>query len=198
MPFLRPDIVKLDLRLVQQRPDEAVAEIMTAVTAYAEASGAKILAEGIETPQHAALARGLGATLGQGWLFGRPEPLPEQLPTPDRPLALLGGDDKPLVRSPYAAAALQRAPQRGPKSLLIAVSKLLERQAAEMDNLAVVLAAFEVSRFFTPASGRRYRDLGERTSFVGALGAGLAAEPVLGVRGAHLAPEDPVVGEWDV
>src|SRR4051812_7087976 len=198
MPFLRPDIVKLDLRIVQQRPDEAVAEIMTAVTAYAEASGAKILAEGIETPQHSALARGLGATLGQGWLFGRPGPLPEQIEAPERPLTLTGADDKPLVRSPYAAAARERAPQRGPKSLLIAVSKLLERQAAEMGNLAVVLAAFEESRFFTPASGRRSRALGERTSFVGALGAGLPAEPVPGVRGAHLVPEDPVLGEWDI
>jgi EAL domain-containing protein (putative c-di-GMP-specific phosphodiesterase class I)/DICT domain-containing protein len=198
MPFLRPDIVKLDLRLVQQRPDEAVAEIMTAVTAYAEASGAKVLAEGIETPEHAALARGLGATLGQGWLFGRPAPLPEQVDAPERPLVLSGGDAEPLVRSPYAAAARQRPPQRGPKSLLIAVSKLLERQAAELGNLAVVLAAFEEERFFTPASGRRYRDLAERVSFVGALGAGLPGEPVPGVRGAHLAPEDPVVGEWDI
>lgn len=198
MPFLRPDIVKLDLRLVQQRPDEAVAEIMTAVTAYAEASGAKILAEGIETPQHAALARGLGATLGQGWLFGRPAPLPEEVAAPERPLALISGDPNPLVRSPYAAVARQRPAQRGPKSLLIAVSKLLERQAADMGNLAVVLSAFEEKRFFTPASGRRYRDLGERVSFVGALGAGLPTEPVPGVRGAHLAPEDPVVGEWDI
>ena len=66
MPFLRPDVVKLNLHLVQQRPDEAVAEIMTAVTAYAEQSGAHILAEGIETAEHEQMARSLGATLGQG------------------------------------------------------------------------------------------------------------------------------------
>jgi EAL domain-containing protein (putative c-di-GMP-specific phosphodiesterase class I)/DICT domain-containing protein len=198
MPFLRPDIVKLDLRLVQQRPDESVAEIMTAVTAYAEQNGATVLAEGIETPQHAALARGLGASLGQGWMFGRPGPLPEQVAAAARPLVLRGVDEKPLSRSPYAVAAKRRPAQRGPKSLLIAVSKLLERQGAELGELAVVVAAFEEKRFFTPASGRRYQRLAASAAFVGALGAGLPVEPVPGVRGADLESDDPVLGEWDI
>ncbi|WP_217631020.1 EAL domain-containing protein [Modestobacter sp. DSM 44400] len=72
MPLLRPDVVKLDLRLVQERPGPAIAEIMNAVNAYAEASGALVLAEGIEDAGHLRMARALGATLGQGWLFGRP------------------------------------------------------------------------------------------------------------------------------
>jgi len=142
MPFLRPDVVKLNLHLVQQRPDQAVAEIMTAVTAYAEQSGAHILAEGIETAEHEQMARSLGATLGQGWRFGRPAPLPADSaarPVPRRPLVLPGADERPVSRSPYAAAAL-RTPQRGAKSLLVAVSKLLERQAGELHGLAVVLA----------------------------------------------------------
>ena len=66
MPLLRPDVVKLDLRLVQDRPGPQVAEIMNAVNAYAERSGALILAEGIETEQHLLTARALGARLGQG------------------------------------------------------------------------------------------------------------------------------------
>jgi EAL domain-containing protein (putative c-di-GMP-specific phosphodiesterase class I)/DICT domain-containing protein len=198
MPFLRPDVVKLDLRLVQQRPDVAVAEIMTAVTAYAEQSGALVLAEGIETPKHLALARGLGATLGQGWLFGRPAILPEDVEKPSRALLLPATDDQPPARSPYAAAARSRVPQRGPKSLLIAVSKLLERQATELAGPGVLVAAFEEARFFTPASGIRYANLAERMTFVGALGAGMSAEPVAGVRGASLPTDDPVLGEWDI
>ena len=74
MPFLRPEVVKLDLRLVQQRPDADVAGIVAAVNAYAQRSGALVLAEGIEHDQHLQIARSLGATLGQGWLFGRPGP----------------------------------------------------------------------------------------------------------------------------
>lgn len=44
MPLLRPEVVKLDLRLVQERPGPAVAQIMNAVNAHAERSGAVILA----------------------------------------------------------------------------------------------------------------------------------------------------------
>ena len=97
MPLLRPDVVKLDLRLVQERPGPQVAEIMNAVNAYAERSGALILAEGIETEQHLLRARALGAHLGQGWLLGRPaarrrrrgtpspsSPLPASAPAPGR------------------------------------------------------------------------------------------------------------------
>ena len=44
---------------------------MNAVNAYAESSGALLLAEGIEDSRHLRVALGLGATLGQGWYFGR-------------------------------------------------------------------------------------------------------------------------------
>jgi hypothetical protein len=43
MPLLRPDIIKLDLPLVQHRPGPKVAEIMNAVNAYAERSGSVVL-----------------------------------------------------------------------------------------------------------------------------------------------------------
>ena len=59
---------------MQERPGPAIAEIMNAVNAHAERTGAVVLAEGIETDEHLAMARALGATLGQGWLFGRPGP----------------------------------------------------------------------------------------------------------------------------
>ena len=42
---------------------------MAAVLAHAEATGATILAEGIETAAHLEQAQALGATLGQGWYF---------------------------------------------------------------------------------------------------------------------------------
>ncbi|HEV2896177.1 MAG TPA: EAL domain-containing protein, partial [Actinomycetota bacterium] len=49
MPFVRPDVIKLDLRLVQGRTTAEVARIVNAVRAQAELTGARILAEGIET-----------------------------------------------------------------------------------------------------------------------------------------------------
>lgn len=82
LPLLRPDVIKLDLRLVQHRPTEAIAEIFSAVNAEAERTNAVVLAEGIETEEHRCIARSLGATLGHGWLLGRPATLPETMPPP--------------------------------------------------------------------------------------------------------------------
>jgi EAL domain-containing protein (putative c-di-GMP-specific phosphodiesterase class I) len=72
LPFVRPDVVKLDMDLVAQPIDERAARLGKAARAYAEWSGARVLAEGLESHAHVERALALGATLGQGWLFGRP------------------------------------------------------------------------------------------------------------------------------
>ena len=199
MPLLRPDVVKLDLRLVQQRPGPAVAEIMNAVNSYAERTGALVLAEGIEDDAHLAMAHALGASLGQGWYFGRPAATAD----PDRRVGALelptsgacGGD---ADTSPFQCLPAGTQLRTAPKALLIELSKHLERQAMRLGETCVVAATFQEARHFTPSTALRYRDLVARTGFVCALGEDLPVEPLPGVRGAHLAPADPVRGEWDV
>jgi len=198
MPLLRPDVVKLDLRLVQDRPSPVIAEIMNAVNDYAERTGALVLAEGIETPQHLTIARALGASLGQGWLFGRPAAGPatqypvEALRLPEAP------PSREAAPSPFACLPASVPLRRSPKRLLVELSKQLERQAMRLGETCVVASTFQEARHFTPATARRYRDLVARTGFVCALGEDLPVEPVPGVRGAALSPEDPIRGEWDV
>ena len=85
MPMLRPDVIKLDLRLVQEQPTAEVADIVHAVNAESERTGAVLLAEGIETEAHLTSALALGATTGQGWLFGRPGPLEQAQPATAAP-----------------------------------------------------------------------------------------------------------------
>ena len=67
-----------------------------------------------------------------------------------------------------------------------------------LGETAVVAATFQEARHFTPSTTQRYRDLVERTGFVCALGEGLPVEPLPGLRGADLRPDDVVRGEWDV
>ncbi len=202
MPLLRPDVVKLDLRLVQDQPSPAVAQIMNAVNAYAEESGALLLAEGIETEQHLATALALGATLGQGWLFGRPVAAPPALdPSTVRPLRLPHpppASTEELEDSPFACLPIGTVLTRSPKGLLVELSKHLEREALRLGETCVVTSTFQHQRHFTPATTARYRRLAERTGFVCALGEDLVDAPAPGVRGATLAPGDPVLGEWDV
>ena len=197
LPLLRPDVVKLDLRLVHERPGPDVAEIMTAVTAYAERTGAHVLAEGIEDQVHLAAARALGATLGQGWLFGRP--------TTD-PATDAGTAELPLLErtppapraTPFACLAPGTEVRRAPKRLLIELSKQLEREALRLGRTAVVAAAFQEAWHFTPSTALRYQELVARAGFVCALGEGLPTHPLPGLRGASLSADDALCGEWDV
>jgi len=71
-----PDLVKLDLSLVQRvHADDARPALVAAVCSFAERIGARVVAEGIETPEDLACLVSLGVQLGQGYLLGRPSAL---------------------------------------------------------------------------------------------------------------------------
>jgi EAL domain-containing protein (putative c-di-GMP-specific phosphodiesterase class I) len=70
---VRPDVVKLDKRLVQELPDAGARTVLRALVELAHSLGAVVVAEGVETERLADEVTALGADLGQGWLFGRPE-----------------------------------------------------------------------------------------------------------------------------
>ena len=86
---LQPDIIKLDRSLVGNvDTDPAKAALIDSFVRFARRTGATIVAEGIETPETAALLRDLGCANGQGhhyaqsmaaellpvWVSTRPQP----------------------------------------------------------------------------------------------------------------------------
>ncbi|MDP9799408.1 EAL domain-containing protein (putative c-di-GMP-specific phosphodiesterase class I) [Catenuloplanes nepalensis] len=76
---LRPDIIKLDIGLVRGiEGDEIRQALSRALISFAQGSGSKVIAEGVETAGELRILRALGADYGQGWLFSRPCP-PAQL-----------------------------------------------------------------------------------------------------------------------
>jgi len=119
LPVLRPDVVKLDMALLAPRLSSGQLAALRAVEAYVGASGAAVVAEGIESQAHLDRALALGADWGQGWLLGRPAPLrpathPRAGGKPARVAARPGVDAR--VRSdPYRllAAAQDRRAQPG-------------------------------------------------------------------------------------
>jgi EAL domain-containing protein (putative c-di-GMP-specific phosphodiesterase class I) len=198
MPFLAPDVIKLDLRLVQENPSRQIAEIVHAVGAEAERTGALVLAEGIETEAHRQAALALGARYGQGWLFGRPaaiEPseqaITDAIPRPQR---------KPPdhQQTPFEVVTQSRPTRRGSKRLLLALSMQIEAHASSLGASAVVLSGFQESQYFSAATGLRYSALSNGAALVGALGIGLSDEPAPGVRGVALDRVDSLRDEWDV
>jgi len=198
LSLLEPDVVKLDVSLVQERPSPAVAEVVHAVNAYAERSGALVLADGVGDEHQLAVALALGATLGQGWLFGCPTSTPRPVPGPvTRALA-----PAPLGRatpaSPFAALPASTPLRRSTKALLVEVSLHLERQAAALGRLCLVGATFQDRHHFTAATTERYAELARQAGLVCAFGRDLPDEPAPGVRGGPLAADDPLGTEWDV
>ena len=73
------DKLKIDQSFVRGLPhDENDTAIACAVLHLGQSLGLDVLAEGIETPEQATFLREHGCNYGQGYFFGRPQPV-EQL-----------------------------------------------------------------------------------------------------------------------
>jgi EAL domain-containing protein (putative c-di-GMP-specific phosphodiesterase class I) len=198
MPFLDPDVIKLDLRLIQDTPTEDLAEVINAVNAEAERSHLTILSEGIETELHEETSLAFGATLGQGWLYGKPGPLPNPLPEATRQVQLLGRRLGARQARVSKIVGTMQSIRRGNKPILHSMSKHLETQARSLGETCVVLAMFEDAQFFAGATRARYEELARDTAFVGVMAPGIASEPAPGVRSANIDANDELFDQWGV
>ena len=77
-----PDVIKLDRSIASGvATDRVLSTLVGSLVTFAHGSGARVVAEGVETADDAAALRALGVDHGQGWHFGRPGP-PEALAVP--------------------------------------------------------------------------------------------------------------------
>jgi EAL domain-containing protein (putative c-di-GMP-specific phosphodiesterase class I) len=198
MPFLEPDVIKLDLRLVQQRPTAEIGLIMSAVLAQAERTGAAIVAEGVEDESMREAALALGATLGQGWMYGRPLPLPAELPVVDSVVRLHRSWPQHDDPTPFTLVRSALPVRRAGKKQLLSVATHLEEQAVAWSDGPVVLSTFQDGEVVDARTADRYCLLADRGSFVAALRNGGALTVGPGVRSVSL-PEGHRLGdEWSV
>ncbi len=197
IPLLAPEVIKLDLQLLRTLEDPETITVAGAVRARAEATGARVVAEGIETREDLTRALVLGADLGQGWYLGRPQRL---LPAGDRHVGRLPRPHASPAgeATPYEIVAARRDVRLAPKHLLLPLSRTLEVAAVAHRVPPLVLGAFQDARYFDGRSARRYGRLAERLPFVGALGAGSVGALPPGVRWARLSPDEPLAREWTV
>jgi EAL domain-containing protein (putative c-di-GMP-specific phosphodiesterase class I) len=199
LPFLRPEVVKLDQRLVRGPLDEEVARVAAAVGAYAECNDAVVLAEGIETAEQERTARALGATLGQGYRFGHPTALDRRPGTPPAagPMAPAArAPEGPARLSPFAAVARVRPPRRGPVEEVRIAAVLLEERARSAEGPTVLLGSVGPDGIPQGERARRFASVAEHSTLVTLFGVGTALPRA--VRGAVLADDDPLRTEWDI
>ncbi|MCF6387041.1 EAL domain-containing protein [Mycobacterium sp. MBM] len=192
-----PDIVKLDVHLVQSHPSDDQARILSAVLAHVERTGAVLLAEGIESDAHLEQALSLGATLGQGYKFGRPGPLVGAvsarwtMPPMKHPV-------QPGSDSPFDVIAGRVPVRTARKATLIPFSRQIEAQARLATDPPMVMASVQLADHFTRPTSVRYSKLAQTSALVAVFGRGLPTDLGSGVRGVDLDPRDPLCGQWIV
>lgn len=198
LPLIRPDVIKLDMRVVQERLSAELAEVVNAVTAQEESSGVVVVAKGIENEQHLATALAVGARYGQGRFLGRPERLPRPLPATGDGLDLVRAAPPEVSGAPFDLLKREATVRRAPKRMVYSISRHLERQAAGLGRGAIVLTTFEGKHLFGEATQRRYAAMAKDAALVAAIGPGLGADPAPGVRGSRTGDDDPTLSDWSV
>lgn len=197
LPFVRPDVVKLNHHFVRDTHDDADRQVIKAIRAYTEDTGAAIVAEGIETGAHLVRAREeLGATLGQGWYLGRPAVLPAHPPSPRAVVPFLEHLDQASSPSPW-----------GRVSAVAEVHSLpvpaVRRRFTQVQLTAQFAAGAPVVLVHLPAGPGPWGTLSETlpplrdfACFVGALGPEMDVEQGLGWHTSSTSRGEEIANEW--
>jgi len=108
---LAPRFLKLDISLVRNVDGDPTRQAMIAGLAhFAGRTACIVIAEGIEDSAEREMLRELGVPLGQGYLFGRPEPLPAGI---RQGKALRAATNRPPVgRRAHGGSSAPRSPRR--------------------------------------------------------------------------------------
>lgn len=198
LDVLAPDVIKLDLAVVQSQPKYLQARTWAAVLAHHERAGALVLAEGIETEQHLHRALALDATLGQGFRFGRPGPLgPDAtIHAPWPPIRT----QRPCVDSgsPFDTIEHTSVVRRERKDTVLALSRYVELQALEAADPPMVLTAVQRAEFFTGSTRANYERLAQNCPMVVVFGGDIAEDLGSGMRGVRFPREDSLHSQWIV
>jgi EAL domain-containing protein (putative c-di-GMP-specific phosphodiesterase class I) len=197
LDIVDPDIVKLDMTMIQNIPERNKATTLTGVLAHHERTDAVIIAEGVETDEHLEQALALGATLGQGFRFGRAATLNRHVSTAGRPPFAL--PERRRTGSATAAAEAARKPLRVARRCVVAAfCRHIEEQARNSSDHPILLAALQRADDFSLESRQIYEEVATGSPLVVVFGRDVPADLGGGIRGVDLRPGDPLCDEWAV
>jgi EAL domain-containing protein (putative c-di-GMP-specific phosphodiesterase class I) len=166
IPFLRPEVIKLSPQVVAS-PVQRMAQIMDAVVSYTERSSGLIVAQGIEQDAHARSAIGMGAVLGQGYLYGHPMTVPVAKGEQGEPLEVERTDEPvDLTTTPYEMLAADRTASRVDTAMFDALAtRLMDRAEAGAEPFVMLIAGTDTG-YLAGGRSSRLRTLGSKASLL--------------------------------
>jgi hypothetical protein len=170
--------------VTQGTPSRAAMRVLHFVYEEVERTGATILAEGVETKRHHEVARALGASLAQGWFYGKPteDPAPSEERQAHMSIwAELGLED---VCSPFEVLGRQSI-GRAPRDLLHSLADEVLRHGMHLLPPALVIVLVPDAEVLTKQRLRALSQMARRQIITGVIGAGIPPEPAPGVRGTE-------------
>lgn len=198
LEVVRPGIVKLDMSMLAPHGSAAAVQIADAVAAYAESVGAAIVATSVETAADAMRAAALGASYGQGALWGEPGPAwveqsgdstlryaPPPLRVPSR-----------MTDTPYGIVCAHKAPRTLAVEDFEALIRAVEPCAGWAASPSIVLASLPSSVPVPPSRRECLASLAAGDPVLGLFGEELAFATPAGAHGAALERDDPLRDEW--
>jgi EAL domain-containing protein (putative c-di-GMP-specific phosphodiesterase class I) len=190
LPLLKPDVIKLDMGLLAHAPNAHAAMVLDAVSGYRQATGALVVAQGVEHDHQLPFAAGLGARLGQGYLFGAAATVPQLSDegvgtvTLAAPVAVDGDDPEALVLPGEEIIA--------PGSLVRELAARLERTAASSEIPAAMAIVCPDGRFPSGSPLAAANQLARSSAMTVLLAPDAELRPIRRVHMAALPNGDPV------
>jgi EAL domain-containing protein (putative c-di-GMP-specific phosphodiesterase class I)/GGDEF domain-containing protein len=131
---LQPDVVKIDRFFIHDIASDPLRfEAVKAMQHYANASGARLVAEGIENEADLTVVRDMGIGCGQGFFFGQPNAKPARSVTDDARQAIRAGH---IAVFPGATRSVSNSPSGGVAAAkMLVVAPALPRRATNNDVL---------------------------------------------------------------
>jgi EAL domain-containing protein (putative c-di-GMP-specific phosphodiesterase class I) len=196
LDVVAPDILKLDIGLVQQQPDRIQARTIAAILTYHERTGAVICAEGIETDEHLEQALTFGATLGQGYKFGAAGELSV------RPAAFAWRPREKRTQtsttpSIFDIAAVGRVVRTVRQPTLIGLVNHMQNLAATAEIPPIVLSAIGREKI-GELTRRKFTCIAEKSPLVAVFGLDVPAELGHRVKKVCLDLNDPLSVELSI
>ncbi len=197
LDIVAPDIVKLDVAMIQCSPQSDRASTLAGVLAHHERTGALIIAEGVETDEHLEQAKAMGASLAQGFRFGHAVPLNRQKCIAGPPLPTLAEPSR-FASTHVSAIGDRRALRVAREDIVAAFSRHIVDQARHSVDHPMVLAALHRAADFSAGPREIYREMAETSPLVAVFGRDVPDDLGGSVRAVELQHGDPLCEEWVV